>query len=113
MSRREADIRWERAFHHVKTHDATMWVTGFLNELKQAYIEQQRGVPTVIPKLHMETYVYNYTQAEKRLFLIDYEGMSSSCVCLTIRDDGRLVEWAWDCLDNDASSRLRLERSRQ
>jgi trehalose 6-phosphate synthase/phosphatase len=75
MSRHEADIRWERAFHHVQTHDATVWVTGFLNELKHAYIEQQRGVPTVIPKLHMETYVHNYTQSDKRLFLLDFEGM--------------------------------------
>ena len=27
-------IRWEKAFNHVKTHDATNWVTGFLGELK-------------------------------------------------------------------------------
>jgi trehalose 6-phosphate synthase complex regulatory subunit len=113
MSPHEADIRWERAFHHVKTHDATMWVTGFLNELKHAYIEQQRGVPTVIPKLHMETYVHNYTQSDKRLFLLDYEGMLFSLISLIIRHDGCLVEWTWDCFDYDASSRFRVERSRQ
>jgi len=74
MSRQERDERWERAFHRVKTQDATVWVKGFLDELKKAYTEQQRGVPTVIPKLHVETYANTYSQSEKRLFLLDYEG---------------------------------------
>src|SRR5947207_14569628 len=74
MSPEESNERWEKAFNHVKTHDATNWVTGFLGELKQAYIEQQRGVPTVMPKLNIETYSYRYALAEKRLFVVDYEG---------------------------------------
>ena len=74
MSPEESNRRWEKAFNHVKTHDATNWVTGFLGELKHAYFEQQRGVPTVIPKLNIETYSHRYTLAEKRLFVVDYEG---------------------------------------
>src|SRR5262249_5002454 len=60
MPREESTLRWERAFNHVKTHDATNWVTEFLTQLKNAYIEQQRGVPTVIPKLSVETYAGKY-----------------------------------------------------
>ena len=74
MTPEESLVRWEKAFNHVKTHDATNWVTGFLGELKNAYIEQQRGVPTVLPKLNIEAYSSKYTAADKRLFVLDYEG---------------------------------------
>jgi len=74
MSPEEGERRWQKAFNHVKTHDATNWVTGFLGELQKAYIEQQRGVPTVLPKLTVETYSGKYSSAERRLFVIDYEG---------------------------------------
>lgn len=81
MSPEESNQRWETAFNHIKTHDATNWVTGFLNELKMTYAEQQRGVATMIPKLNIETYTSKYTAADKRLFVIDYEGsvLSSQC----------------------------------
>ena len=75
MTPEESNKRWENAFNHVKTHDATNWVTGFLEELKHTYTEQQRGVPTVIPKLNVETYSHRYILAEKRLFVLDYEGL--------------------------------------
>ena len=75
MSGEESEERWQKAFDHVKTHDATNWVSGFLSELEKAYIEQQRGVPTVIPKLSIETYSGKYNLADKRLFVIDYEGI--------------------------------------
>ena len=75
MTTEESNERWEKAFNHVKTHDATNWVTGFVQGLKEAYDEQQRGVATVIPKLNIETYSQKYMLAEKRLFVIDYEGM--------------------------------------
>jgi trehalose 6-phosphate synthase/phosphatase len=74
MSPEETNQRWEKAFDHVKTHDATNWVTGFLTSLKNAYIEQQRGVATVLPKLNVDTYTGKYSLAEKRLFVVDYEG---------------------------------------
>jgi len=74
MSREETNGRWEKAFDHVKTHDATAWVTGFLTSLKNAYIEQQRGVATVLPKLNVDTYAGKYSLSEKRLFVVDYEG---------------------------------------
>ena len=77
MSPEESNERWEKAFNHVKTHDATNWVTGFLGELKEPSIDQQRGVPTVIPKLSIETYNHKYTSAEKRLFVVDYEGANN------------------------------------
>ena len=74
MSREETDRRWEKAFRHVKTHDATTWVTGFLTSLKNAYSEQQRGVATVLPKLNVDTYAGEYSLSELRLFVVDYEG---------------------------------------
>ena len=77
LSPEERERRWQKAFHHVKTHNATNWVTGFLGDLHKAYIEQQRGVATVLPKLTVETYSGKYTSAEKRLFVIDYEGIHS------------------------------------
>jgi trehalose 6-phosphate synthase complex regulatory subunit len=77
MSQDETDRRWDKAFQHVKTHDATNWVTGFLSDLKNAYIEQQRGVATVLPKLNVDTYAHKYSLSEKRLFVVDYEGCLS------------------------------------
>lgn len=74
LSPEESVDRWEKAFMYVKTHDATNWVTGFLTELRNAYIEQQRGVATVLPKLNVDTYTEKYKYAEKRLFVVDYEG---------------------------------------
>jgi hypothetical protein len=86
MSPEETNQRWEKAFNHVKTHDATNWVTGFLTSLKNAYIEQQRGVATVLPKLNVDTYAGKYSLAEKRLFVVDYEGyLIVNCI------DGRYV----------------------
>jgi trehalose 6-phosphate synthase/phosphatase len=90
MSPEESARRWEIAFNHVKTHDATNWVNGFLGELKDAYIEQQRGVPTVLPKLNVEAYSRPYTTSDRRLFVIDYEGIRS----VTILISGTLVAWA-------------------
>ena len=90
MTPEETNKRWEKAFDHVKTHDATNWVTGFLRELKNAYIEQQRGVPTVLPKSNVETYSGKYSLADKRLFVVDYEGIQHENVLIT----GTLVAWA-------------------
>lgn len=75
-SREENDTHWKKAFEHVRTHDATSWVTGFLGQLKNSYIEQQRGVATGLPKLNVETYSGKYSVAGKRLFVLDYEGIS-------------------------------------
>lgn len=91
LTPKESNQRWEKAFNHVKTHDATNWVTGFLTQLKKAYIEQQRGVPTVLPKLNVDAYSEKYKQAEKRLFVVDYEGKSSVLVILIVET---LVAWA-------------------
>jgi trehalose 6-phosphate synthase complex regulatory subunit len=89
MSPEETDRRWEKAFNHVKTHDATTWVTGFLTSLKNAYIEQQRGVATVLPKLNVDTYAGKYSLSEKRLFVVDYEGCPFVS-CIDCRYVGRL-----------------------
>jgi trehalose 6-phosphate synthase complex regulatory subunit len=78
MSKEESDERWEKAFEHVSTHDGTHWVRGFLKELKDAYLEQQRGVPTVLPKFVVDNYAQKYTAAERRLFVVDYEGFSQN-----------------------------------
>jgi trehalose 6-phosphate synthase complex regulatory subunit len=83
MSPEESNERWEKAFNHVKTHDATTWVAGFLDELKQTYADQERGVPTLLPKLNVEAYSHRYSSAEKRLFVVDYEGIFVSEETLT------------------------------
>lgn len=74
MSPEETEERWEKAFNHVKTHDATNWVDGFLGTLRQASVEQQRGVPSAIPKFNVNNQIAKYTASEKRLFVVDYEG---------------------------------------
>jgi trehalose 6-phosphate synthase/phosphatase len=99
MTPEETNQRWEKAFNHVKTHDATNWVTGFLRELKNAYIEQQRGVPTVLPKLNIETYTGKYSLADKRLFVVDYEGISHAKYAYD-RDAGGLGERSGNCANN-------------
>jgi hypothetical protein len=109
MTPEESTQRWEKAFNHVKTHDATNWVTGFLGELKDAYIEQQRGVPTVLPKLNVEAYSSKYTVAEKRLFVVDYEG-TTLLERADDRNTGCLGEWTGDCVDHTAESCLCFER---
>ena len=74
MSPEETQERWKKAFDHVKTHDATNWVAGFLKTLRQASVEQQRGVPTALPKFNVANHTAKYNASGKRLFVLDYEG---------------------------------------
>jgi len=74
MSPKDSSQRWEKMFTYVRTHDATNWVAGFLTALRHASVEQQRGVPTALPKFNVTNHIAKYTAAEKRLFVIDYEG---------------------------------------
>jgi trehalose-6-phosphate synthase len=105
MTPEESAKRWEKAFNHVKTHDATNWVTGFLGQLKDAYIEQQRGVPTVLPKLNVDAYSSKYTVADKRLFVVDYEGIAVDNHA-NARNIGCLGEWSGNCVDYSTESGL-------
>ena len=109
MSPEETNQRWEKAFNHVRTHDATAWVTGFLTSLKNAYMEQQRGVATVLPKLNIDTYTGKYSLSQKRLFVVDYEGYQTVNT-VNFRYFGCLGQRSGNCLDYSTQSHLGIER---
>lgn len=61
-------LKHEYNFHYVKRNTALLWARTFLSELMK--IE----VSTTVPKIKFNDVCSAYSQAKKRLFLLDYDG---------------------------------------
>ena len=74
MSTEEREQRWSKLMNIVVHHKAEFWVTSFLERLSKAHNEHSRRDTLSIPRLSVPELVDKYVAAEKRLFILDYEG---------------------------------------
>ncbi|KAK6334100.1 hypothetical protein TWF696_002602 [Orbilia brochopaga] len=74
MSPEEKRARWEKLNADVMHQTGVHWVTSLMANQQKAWLEQQRRGSTSIPRLSINTVGDAYARADKRIFLIDYEG---------------------------------------
>lgn len=74
MSADERQRRWSKLMDIVAHHTAEYWVTSFLERLSKIYREHSRRETLSIPRLSVTELAEQYKAADKRLFILDYEG---------------------------------------
>ena len=78
MGTQERDERWHKLMAAVMHHTAEYWFTSFLGRLKKAWKEHTRRDTISIPRLSISQLAEQYQSAERRLFILDYEGTLAS-----------------------------------
>ncbi|EWC46257.1 hypothetical protein DRE_04428 [Drechslerella stenobrocha 248] len=74
MPAEEKRARWEKLNADVMHQTGVHWVTSFMANQNKAWLEQQRRGSTSIPRLSINVVGDAYARADKRIFMIDYEG---------------------------------------
>jgi trehalose 6-phosphate synthase complex regulatory subunit len=74
MSEEEKERRWKKLYEAVMHHTGSHWFTEFLSRLDRVYEEQHRRDQTSVPRLSMNALIQKYKKADRRLFILDYEG---------------------------------------
>ncbi|CAJ2501254.1 Uu.00g041070.m01.CDS01 [Anthostomella pinea] len=70
----EKASRWSSLREVVGHHTGSHWFTGFLSQLDRIYDEQHRHDQTSVPRLNLSTLGQQYSNSQRRLFLLDLEG---------------------------------------
>ncbi|KAI0409724.1 family 20 glycosyltransferase [Xylaria palmicola] len=74
MPDEERTTRWTSLREVVRHQTGSHWFTSFLSQLDQSYEVQHRQDQISIPRLNLNRLVKQYSQSQRRLFLLDYEG---------------------------------------
>ncbi|KZF26903.1 glycosyltransferase family 20 protein [Xylona heveae TC161] len=74
MSPEEKDERWNALHKIVMHHTAAHWCTSFIEQLSSVWKEQAARETISIPRLSVGALGEKYRKAERRLFILDYEG---------------------------------------
>lgn len=74
MSEEEKTRRWEKLYQCVVHQTGSHWFTEFLSHLDRSYEEQHKRDQTYVPRLSMSSVSAKYANAQRRLFILDYEG---------------------------------------
>lgn len=78
MDNEERERRWSKLVEAVMHHTAAHWFSTFLEQLSKAWREHSRHDTISIPRLSMSEVDQQYKAAERRLFVLDYEGTLAS-----------------------------------
>jgi trehalose-phosphatase len=74
MPTEEKATRWAALRKVVSGQTGSHWFTSFLSQLNQSYENQHRQDQISIPRLNLTQLGKQYRRANRRLFLLDYEG---------------------------------------
>ena len=74
MGDAEKEERWTKLYDVVTHHTGAHWFTELMSRLDRVYDEQHRRDQTSVPRLSSNALAQQYSQSERRLFLLDYEG---------------------------------------
>lgn len=74
MSCDEKERRWQNLYSAVNHHTGSHWFSELTSRLDRVYEEQHRRDQTSVPRLSMSALTQQYKSAERRLFILDYEG---------------------------------------
>ena len=78
MNQQQRKTSWHSLYGTVMHHTALHWYQSYTQHLEQAWKEHSTRDSTSIPRLAFGPLSEKYTAAERRLFLIDYEGTLAS-----------------------------------
>ncbi|KAF3162199.1 hypothetical protein TWF225_009608 [Orbilia oligospora] len=101
MSPEEKKARWEKLNGDVMHQTGVHWVTSFMATQQKAWLEQQRRGNMSIPRLSINSVGDAYARADKRIFLIDYEGtlvQSASSTRMILGSPQRVIDTLNDLL---------------
>jgi trehalose 6-phosphate synthase/phosphatase len=74
MGEEEKTRRWENLYKCVVHQTGSHWFTELLGHLDRSYDEQHKRDQTYVPRLSMSAVSAQYASAQRRLFILDYEG---------------------------------------
>jgi trehalose 6-phosphate synthase complex regulatory subunit len=74
MKEAERTQRWQKLYDIVMTQTGVRWVSELNKTLDKVYAEHAERASTSIPRLSVTKVAEKYRTAEKRLFILDYEG---------------------------------------
>ncbi|KAI0194558.1 family 20 glycosyltransferase [Astrocystis sublimbata] len=74
MPDEERKSRWSALREVVSNQTGSHWFTTFLSQLDQSYEVHYRQDQISIPRLNLNRLAKQYTESERRLFLLDFEG---------------------------------------
>lgn len=74
MGEDEKKTRWENLYKAVVLHTGSHWCSEFLGRLDRAYESQHKRDQTSVPRLSVPAVSAKYHDAQRRLFILDYEG---------------------------------------
>lgn len=78
MSENEKKRRWHEAYGAVMHYTASRWFTSFMDQLDRVWIEQSERDSASVPRLSYDRLKQKYDRANRRLFILDYEGTLAS-----------------------------------
>ncbi|KAI9826462.1 MAG: hypothetical protein M1819_007355 [Sarea resinae] len=78
MSPEERERRWLKLYSAVSHHTAAHWCGSFLEKLAKVWDEHSSRDTISIPRLSVSVLGEKYRRAERRLFILDYEGTLAS-----------------------------------
>jgi len=78
MSEQERKTRWHGLYASVMHHTAMHWYRSYIQHLEQVWKEHSSREITAVPRLSFAAVSEKYRAAERRLFIIDYEGTLAS-----------------------------------
>ena len=74
MNSEERERRWSKLMQAVMHHTADHWFTSFLQRLSKVWRQHSRRDTISIPRLSVNELGEHYLAADRRLFILDYEG---------------------------------------
>lgn len=74
MKEDEKKKRWDNLYDRVMNHTGSHWFSDFLHRLDVVHEEQHKRDQTSVPRLSIPALTSKYQKANRRLFIIDYEG---------------------------------------
>ena len=83
MDRDEREQRWSKLIKAVMHHTADHWFTSYLQQLSKVWKQQSRRDTISIPRLSVHELGEQYKTADRRLFILDYEGTLAAYGSLT------------------------------
>ena len=78
MGGQERKTRWHGLYGSVMHHTAMHWYQSYVQQLEQVWKEHSSRETTAVPRLSFTAVSEKYQAAERRLFIIDYEGTLAS-----------------------------------
>ncbi|KAI9704420.1 MAG: hypothetical protein M1836_007283 [Candelina mexicana] len=78
MDFKERESRWLDLHKTVMHHTAAHWFSAFIESLARCWMEHSSRDTVSIPRLSVNSLAEKYRSANKRLFLLDYEGTLAS-----------------------------------